>query len=202
MCNLKAISNINNLLGNAVHLKHCEFQHFICNDEIALPPSLISLKCYKAQYRGVKINDKPFLETLVLERVNDTMFVDVFSYNFNNLKYLELCNIPLCNYFHGNLLLFSNLKVLKLHSTCQTSDFLDGKWSELSLSLEMLLLSSTNDVKDEKELGVVLAKLEMLKQLILINMKIDCCYVNSFNPKMKIERRKYSNYCTIYVKYI
>ena len=150
-------------LQNAVHLKHCEFQHFICNDKMALPSSLISLKCYNAQFRGIKINDKPSMEALVLSRVNSTMFVDTFSYNFNNLKYLELCYIPLCNYFESSWLLFPNLKVLKLHNTCQTFDFLAGKGSELSLSLEMLVLNSINDVKDDKELGVVLSNLESLK---------------------------------------
>ena len=188
--NLVAFSNMNNLLENAVHLKHCEFQHFICHYEMALPPLLISLRCYNTQFRGIKIKDKPSIELLVLNRVNSTMFVDAFSYNFHNLKYLELCHIPLRNYFWSSWLLFPNLKTLILYNTCHTLAFLEVKTSELSLSLEVLILNSINDVKDEKKLGVILLNLESLKQLILINMKINCHYLNSFNPKIKIERRK------------
>ena len=106
------------------------------------------------------------------------------------MKYLELCHIPLRNYFWSSWFLFPNLKTLILYSTCYTLAFLEVKGSELSLSLEVLILNSINDVKDEKKLGVILLNLESVMQLILINMKINCHYLNSFNPKIKIERRK------------
>ena len=76
--NLVAFSNMNYLLKNAVHLKHCEFQHFICNYEMALPPLLISLRCYNVQFRGIKIKDKPSIELLVLNRILKKNFMAPF----------------------------------------------------------------------------------------------------------------------------